>query len=112
MVTPASVTASGLAHQNHRQTVQLAGDLLGLLLALQIIRLKLRLAGLELLQIPLGRAQRLALRQQKITGEAGPNIDHVAHLAELLDTLEQDDFHILHSSPWVGPAKRRRSPKS
>src|SRR3546814_2440056 len=45
----------------------------------------------------LARAQRLALRQQEVAGEAGLHLHHVAHLAELLDSLQQDHVHFNRS---------------
>src|SRR3546814_2202327 len=53
----------------------------------------------------LARAQRLALRQQEVAGEAGLHLHHVAHLAELLDSLQQDHVHF--NPPGPNPATHR-----
>ena len=43
--------------------------------------------------IGFGGAERLALRQEKVAGEAVLDGDDVAHLAEAPNALEQDDLH-------------------
>jgi hypothetical protein len=44
-----------------------------------------------------GGAQRLAALQQEIAGEPVPDLHDFAHLTELGDALQQNDFHF--SSP-------------
>jgi hypothetical protein len=66
---------------------------------LQVPRFELRPLALEALAIGLGGAQRLALRQQKVAGKAVLNGDHLAHLSETADALEQNDLHVRHSYP-------------
>jgi hypothetical protein len=55
--------------------------------------------GLEIGQILFCCAHRLLLRQQIVPGEAGLHFNELAHLAELLDPLEQDQFD--HSKPPI-----------
>ena len=66
---------------------------LALALELEVARLEVGPLGLELLLVRLGRAQRLAARQQEIAGEAVLDFDGFAHVAELGDAFEQNDFH-------------------
>ena len=84
---------AGLADQDEGLAVQLLGDGLGVLLALQIVGFELRLLGLEIFAVGLGGAQRLLLGQQEVAGEAVLDPDFVAHLAELLDPFEQNHLH-------------------
>ncbi len=81
-----------------KQVVELLGDALGLLLAFQVLRLELRPLCLEDGQVALGRPQGFALRQQVIARIARLDLDHVAHLTELLDALQQNNFHRISSS--------------
>jgi hypothetical protein len=39
-------------------------------------------------------AQRLAALEQKVAGKSVPDFDDFAHLTELGDAFEQNDFHI------------------
>ena len=77
----------------HRQLVHLAGFGLGFAAAAEIVRLALCLFGFKTLKIGLVGAKGLALRQQEVAGIARLYLHHIAHLAELLDTFEQNDFH-------------------
>src|SRR4028118_79671 len=65
--------------------------------ALGVRRLDLLAIGFEDLAVRLVRPERLAVGQQEVAGEARLHIDHVADGAELLDPLEQDDFHCSRS---------------
>ena len=112
MVSPAAVVGLGdvarghravqaarlarLADDHHGQAGDPLGDPLGLLAALQVLRLELGALLLEARQVVLAGAQRLLLRQQVVAGEAGLHLHHVAHLPELFDALEQDQFHSGH----------------
>ena len=75
----------------------LADTRLRLRFELEIARLELRPLALEALAVGFGGAQRLALRQQKVAREAVLDGDHVAHLSEAPDALEQNDLHVRHS---------------
>ena len=77
----------------------LADTRLRLRFQLEIARLELRPLALEALAIGFGGAKRLALRQQKVASEAVLDGDHVAHLSEAPDALEQNDLHVRHSCP-------------
>jgi len=85
---------AGLADQHHRQPLQPLGHRLGLATPLQVVRLELAAPGLELLQVLLGGAQRLPLRQQVVAGESGLDPHHFAHLAQLLDPFEENHVHL------------------
>ena len=69
------------------------GDLLGFRLALEVAGLELATLAFELLLVGLVGAQRLALRQQEVAGEAVLDLDGVAHLAEAGNAFEKNDFH-------------------
>ena len=60
-----------------------------------IVGLDLRAIGFEHLAVGFVGAERLLVGQQIVAGEAVLDLDHVADGAELLDALEQDDFHVL-----------------
>ncbi len=105
---------AGLADDDERLAGEAGRDLLGLRLPLKVARLELVTLGLELLAVGIVGAQRLALRQQEIAGEAVADADDVSHLAEAGDALEKDDFHGSYSVRvmimWKGrarPASRR-----
>ena len=66
---------------------------LGFRLALEVARLELRALAFELLLVGFVGAQRLALRQQEVAGEAVLDLDGVAHLAEAGNAFEKNDFH-------------------
>ena len=84
---------AGLAQQHEGLAVELARDLFGFFLALEIARFQLRALGFEIVEVGFGRAQRLLLRQQEVAGEAVLHLHHIAHLAELFDAFEQDHLH-------------------
>ena len=84
---------AGLAEDHHRHAVELGGHRFRFGAALQVGGLKLGALALEIGEVFLGRAQRLALRQQIVAGVAGPDPDGIAHLAQVLDTLQKNDFH-------------------
>jgi hypothetical protein len=84
---------TGLTQHRDAAAVDLRSRRGGVLLALQVGGLELDPAPLELRQIASGGAQRLALRHQIVAREAVFDGDHVAHLTELLDPLEQDHLH-------------------
>ena len=54
---------------------------------------------LEALQVGFGGAQRLVLGQQEITRETVLHPDDIAHLAQLLDALQQHNLHRHNCSP-------------
>ena len=99
--------AEQLAHlrrgTNHAdgKPVHLAGFGFGIRTTGKIICLTLGLFGFELLKIDLVGAKCLSLRQQVVACVAGLYRYDIAHLAELLDAFEQDDFHDL-----VSPSRR------
>jgi hypothetical protein len=66
-------------------------------LLLEIARLEIDLHGLEPLPVVVGRAQRLAFRQEEIARESVAHAHDFAHLAELGHAFQQDHFH--RSSP-------------
>ena len=71
----------------------------GFLAPIEIIGLELGSALLELGDVVFGRSQRLLLRQQVVARIARLDVDHFAHLAEFLDTLQQNDIHRTSSCP-------------
>ena len=73
--------------------VHLASFGLGLAAKGQIVRLALRLFGFKTLEVGLVCAKGLALWQKEVAGISRLYLHHVAHLAEFLDTFEQNDFH-------------------
>ncbi len=110
MVTPSASNDAMMSRTDHR-TEQLAGlrgltqhhdvaavDLLGdlgcLALGLEVAGFEFGLHAVELGAIVRGGAQRLAALQQKIAGKPVLDADDFAHLAELGDALQQNDFHI------------------
>src|SRR5262249_60758610 len=84
---------AGLADDDDGDAVDLAGDAFGLLAAGEVVGLQLGALLLEAGLVGVGGAKRLLLRQEVVAGEAGLHAHHLAHLAELLDALEQDDVH-------------------
>ena len=87
----------GAKHRPDRiaTTATRAGNGFRLRLQLEIAGLELRALALEALAIGLGGAERLALRQEEIAGEAVLDGHHVAHLAEAADALKKDHLHVL-----------------
>src|SRR6266478_7568369 len=84
---------AGLPDDHDSQPLELAADLRRFALALQVIRFELGALTLEIRQVFLCCAQRFLLWQQIIAGKAGPYLDELAHLAQLFNTLEQDQFN-------------------
>ena len=74
--------------------VDLLGDLGGFALGLEVVGLELGLHAVELGAVVGGGAQRLAALQKKIAGKAVLDADDFAHLAELGDAFQQNDFHV------------------
>ena len=75
------------------KAVHFAGFGFGFAAARQVVGFALCLFGFKTLEIALVGTKRLALRQQEVTGIARLHLDDIAHLAELLDTFKQNDFH-------------------
>jgi hypothetical protein len=88
-VRPAALHASAMS----RPETDPFGDSLGLVASLQVLRLELHALLLETSKILLAGAHRLLLRQQVVAGETGFYPHPFAHLSQLLDALEQDQFH-------------------
>src|SRR5690606_29088713 len=82
-----------LAHDDEGLSVELLGDGARLLLALQIAGFQLRALRLEALAVGVRGPERLALRQQEVARIAVAHAHHVAHLADLGDAFEKNDFH-------------------
>ena len=82
--------------------VDLLRDLGCFALRLEVAGLEVGLHALELGAIVRGGAQRLAALEQKIAGKAVLDADDFAHLAELGDAFQQNDFHIDSPSEGVG----------
>ena len=74
--------------------VDLLGDLGGFALGLEVVGLELGLHAVVLGAVVGGGAQRLAALQQEIAGKSVLDADDFAHLAELGDAFQQNDFHI------------------
>ncbi|OIQ75222.1 hypothetical protein GALL_431150 [mine drainage metagenome] len=74
--------------------VDLLRDLCCLALGLQVAGFELGLHAIELGTVVRGGAQRLAALEQKIAGKPVLDADDFAHMTELGDALQQDDFHI------------------
>jgi len=62
-------------------------------LAFDIVGLEFGLHAVELEAVVGGSAQRLAALEQKVTGKPVLDADDFAHLAELGDAFQQNDFH-------------------
>ncbi len=86
---------ASLADHDEALAAELALHRLRFRFELEIAGLELCPVALEALAIGFRGAQRLALRQQEVAGEAVLDGDHVAHLSEASDALEQDDLHVL-----------------
>jgi hypothetical protein len=76
-----------------RGDTELGADLVGCRPGLQVFRLQIDLHALILGLVGFGRAERLALRQQKVAGKAVLDAHDLAHLSELGDAFEQNHFH-------------------
>ena len=89
------LTAFGGLTQHHDvAAIDLFRDLGGLGLGFQVAGFEFGLHAVEPGAIVCGGAQRLAALQKKIAGKSVLDADHFAHLAELGDTFQQNDFHI------------------
>ena len=99
---------AGLADDDDGDAVELLRHLLRLAAALEILGLELGALLLEIGEVLLGRAQRLLLRQQIVAGKARPHLHDLAHLAQFLHPLEQDDFDRHGASPSAGCRARAR----
>ena len=73
----------GLADQRDLEVGHLGGHRLGVLAALEVLRLQRLTLRFEVGDVVLGGAQRLLLRQQEVAGEAGLHLHHIAHLTKL-----------------------------
>src|SRR5262249_19217223 len=93
-----------LPNDHDSQPFELAANFRRFALSLQVIRLELRALALEIRQVFLCCPQRFFLRQQIIARKPGLYFDKLAHLAQLFDTLEQDQFNHRISSKclWMG----------
>ncbi len=101
---------AGLTDDHDREAVEFFGHLLRVALAREVLRLELRALCLEVGEIVLGRAQRLLLRQKEVAGVAGLDVDHLAHLSELLDPLQQ--YHLHHDRVSFSASRRATGPGS
>ena len=78
-----------LTQHGERLAFQLRHQLVGVALGDEVARLEVGAHRLELALVVLGRAQRLALRQQEIAGIAVAHFHDVADLAEAADTIAE-----------------------
>ena len=85
---------TGLANDNEALAVDFLGDAGCLALEFQVPGFKLRALVFEAFHIGWRGPECLASRQKEIAGEAVLDGDDVAHLAELADPFEQNDFHV------------------
>src|SRR5262249_46226936 len=72
---------------------ELGSDSFGLFLELQVARFELCTILLEARQVVGRRPQGLLLRQQEVARIAVLDVDHVAHLAQAADALQENDLH-------------------
>ena len=84
---------ASLADDDEAEAVKLLGDDARFGLEFEIARLELAALAFEFLLVGFGGAQGLAMRQQKIAGETVLHAHCLAHLTELGDAFEQNDFH-------------------
>ena len=84
---------AGLADGKECLAGELGCNRLGFLLELEIARFELGAVLLEALEVVGRGAQRLFLRQQEIARVAVLDVDHIAHLAEAADALQENDLH-------------------
>jgi hypothetical protein len=73
--------------------VDLLRDLARFALGLEVVGLEFGLHAVELGAVVRGGAQRLAALEQKVAGKPVLDADDFAHLAELGDAFQQNDFH-------------------
>ena len=72
------------------------GQALRLFAALDVLRFKLGALLIEMREIAFVGAQRLLLRQKEVAGVTRLHLHHVAHLPQVFDPLEQDQFNGCH----------------
>ena len=102
---------AGLADHDHGKPFQFLAHFLGFGAVFKVGGLKLGALHLEMLLVGVGGAQGLFLGQQVIARVAGLDLHHVAHLTELFNPFQQNDFHRFRSlSTWRagGPVNRCR----
>src|SRR6185437_6762695 len=90
---------AGLPDDDDVDAFELTRNLFGLSLLREVLRLELGALLFEESEIVLGRAQRLFLRQQKISCKTRAYFHHLAHLAKIFDALQQDEFD--HGRPLL-----------
>ncbi len=83
---------AGLADDHRGQSADAFRHPLRLFPALDVLRLELCPLDFEAGTVVLARADCLLLRQQPVARVAGADPHDVAHLAEILDPLQQDHF--------------------
>ena len=83
-----------LADDHEIEAIDLLRGLGCFTLGHQVTRFEFGLHAVVLGAVVGGGAQRLAALQQKIAGKPVPDADDFAHLAELGDALQQNDFHV------------------
>ena len=71
-----------------------SATLVGFALGLQVAGFEFGLHAFELGAVVRGGAQRLAALEQEIAGKPVLDADDFAHLAELGDAFQQNDFHV------------------
>jgi hypothetical protein len=87
-----------LTQHDHVAAVDLLRDLRRFALGLEVVGLELGLHAVELGAVVGGGAQRLAALEQKVAGKPVLDADDFAHLTELGNAFQQDDFHF--NSPF------------
>ncbi len=107
--SPDLVAVIGWFCANTEQAPTLSGSRqrhwqLGLLAALDVLRLELDALALEPREVVLVGADRLAGRDQVVARVARLHLHQLAHLAELVDALHQDEFD--HVVPPGGLVRR------
>jgi hypothetical protein len=80
-----------LADDDDRHILDALGHTLGLLAALEVLRLELGAVFLEFFQVRLIGANGLAERQQEVARIARLDRHAVAHLAELVDAMHKNE---------------------
>src|SRR4029078_170086 len=86
-----------MADYDEGLAVDLGGELAGFALRLEVLLLEIGAHRFEARLVFAGRAQRLAAREEEIAGKAVFHTDCLAHLADLADAVEQNDFHCRYS---------------
>src|SRR5262249_18336355 len=101
---------AGLADQHDLDAFDLLPDLLGFGFALEVLGFELDALGLEIGEVFLGRPHRLFLRQEEVARVTRLHLDDLAHLAKLVDALQQDQFNhwcFLQNGSGGGAARTR-----